>query len=128
MDKFEKLISDSTFAAAILGNLETATFELVPLTGGTPVDPPALHAERVARGFCFRRHARLLWTAAFCSVALAEPLADDAIAMIAEGFSQLVVCSRIRRTALDRLRAKLAKDDSADWLARLHSLPDTRSN
>jgi hypothetical protein len=114
LDKFEQLICDSTFAVTVLGNVGSGDFELIPLGN---CDPLHDYTARKARGLCVLGVLALDATGQI-HTALALPLADDTVARLAQDFCRLIA---------ERFSAS-PKDHGAEWLERLHSLPDPRKD
>jgi hypothetical protein len=120
VDKFQQVAYESTFAAVVLGNLQTSDFELVCLAV-EEVDPPSLQAVRMSRGLCFLGIVGMDANGQFRS-ALEVPLPDSTTSLLAQAFSQLAA-ARFAPAPNSLLQPK---GDSADWIERLHSLPDMR--
>lgn len=118
MDKFETLISTSQVAAAVLANLETGIYELIPLAV-LGIDPPADHAARKALGLGFAGVLTLQQDGQLRS-ALAVPLDDDVIVMLAQAFSGVVAAQ------LTQMPKPAPKGDSVEWLRKLYDVPDHR--
>jgi hypothetical protein len=117
MDKFEKLAFESSIAAAVLGNVSTGDFQLVDVTS-LPLsteDQASFHA----RGFGF------LGLLGVCDgiphTALAVELDPTTTSALSSAFVQFVW-----KALSEKGRAQGKRDDGADWLRRLFSLPDKR--
>jgi hypothetical protein len=107
LDSFEQAAADCTFAVAILGNVHSQDFELVPLGEVISAD---MDRRFRARGLCFLGVLGLP-----DRFALAEPMPPVQMRLaIAREF--------------DRVYGQAVKPvgDSVTWLENLHSLPDTR--
>jgi hypothetical protein len=115
MDKFRQLCLDAPIAVVILGNPETSDFELIDL------DFDRLPNERVCalqeRGMEFCGVLGLVKGRP--RVALALPLGAEIIATLSAAFVQRL------EDAINGIKPDMG--DSAEWLERLHSLPDNRN-
>jgi len=112
-DSHELLAGFGKFPAVVLGNPVTKDFELIDLER-VPLEHN-LHADFKARGLYFCGTFALLDGQG--RVEFAELLDADAIAALATAYARLV---------LEKQRT-LPRNDGADWLRKLHRLPDTRT-
>jgi hypothetical protein len=110
MDKIEKLVAESEHPVAVLGNLESTAFELVP------VDTLSESASRTlySRGLGFLGVIGLV-NGQF-RTALEVELSPSTSQAIVHAFVQHMTA-----------RLSVPKRDNGDWLERLHSLPDPRT-
>lgn len=114
MDRVEQLAWDAEIAVAVLGNPRTGEFSLIDLDHDMPMSEAARESAR-QRGF------------EFCGVVgvkngIADAMCDPVAGAL--GILCAAVMPFVRRYA-----AKLGpKSDGADWLERLHALPDPRES
>jgi hypothetical protein len=125
MDQFEQAISESAFAVGVLGNIEAEDYELIPLGKGA-FECPEENAERKARALCFVG-VFTLGQSGQIRTALACPLSDDIGFRLSRAFC-LLVAERFAGVVPSVIPKTGTTDAGADWLKRLHSLPDLREN
>lgn len=123
MDQFEHIGTTASYAVAIFGNPARGDFALFDLTKGTPFPVEGIQREIAERSL------------AFCGVmgvvqgipcaTFAEPLDSCTIRALSQAFNERV--ERASAAALTAALERQPKDDSEQWLWRLWSLKDTRS-
>ena len=113
MDAVSQLVCDADDATAVLGRGED--YLLIPLGRG-PMDPGIVEDAK-RRGF---RICGVLGTVNGRAAAEVEAADPDALAVMV-----LAVLAFTQQGAAEKVKTK---DDRADWLERLYSLPDCREN
>ncbi len=112
LDKFELLAGFGKFPTVILGNPAARDFELIDLER-IPLEPN-LEMDYKARGLHFCGTFALIDGQGRCE--FAEVLDADSIAALAGAYAQLVLTKMQERAS-----------GSTDWLAKLWTLPDHRT-
>jgi hypothetical protein len=120
-DKFATLAMESTIAVAFLANEDVTDIELLPLRPNTSVPEKLLELERLwaPRGLGFFGTMGIVRGRP--RVELVRPLDDRRIQALAEAFA--VYCETLLPGHIEEQR----KGDEVEWLERLWSLPDPRS-
>src|ERR1039458_4815763 len=115
MDRFEQLSSDAECAVAVLGNPTTGQYALVDLDHDMPMPEESI-SDAHQRGFQ--------------SVGVMGIKGGVADAMCEPGPGALALMCHAVLPFMTRYAARLApkSDSGAEWLTRLHALPDTREN
>jgi hypothetical protein len=121
MDKFDALVGDAQLCVAVLANQDVTDIELLPLKG---VPYAGYTVEGLKQQFA-GRDLRFLGTVGLVNgvphTALAEPLDTFRIAALFAAFA--TYCEVLQEESLEQAR----KGDEVDWLRRLQSLEDPRT-
>jgi hypothetical protein len=116
-DKLEVLAANASICAAIMLHQVTGAFALVDLDAP---DLPKLKEELIARGMALGGCVGLIEGKP--QVTLTTPLEANVSHTVTVLFLSLV------KNKINARLAAQAAGDSADWIKRLYSLPDTREN
>ena len=122
MDRFEQITNAASYAVAVFGNPAQGEFSLFDLTKGTPFPTQNIQREIAERSLVFCGVLGVVQ--GIPCTAFSEPLSGYTVRALSHAFNE-----RIEGASKAALTAGLAvqpKDDSEEWLFRLHNLKDTR--